>query len=219
MKGKIINLEGLDGCGKTEQCRLLRKYFADNNIPAILIKFPQYNSFYGKLISAYLRGEYGDLKSVNPYLIQNLYADDRRLCKDTLIEWLKEDVYVIIDRYVLSMAYALARMDTFEFACDFLYLEYKINEMPRPNISFYLSNSIDFIKNNLEKNRCGDERKYLNGKNDIHESDIDYQYKVHEAYLKLVSYERNFKLIDCENLDIMSVHKKILEELKNNNII
>ena len=78
MKGKLIVIEGNDGSGKTTQLNLLKEYFTSVQISYNVIDFPRYaDSFYGKMVAQFLRGDYGDLKDVNPYLISVIFALDR----------------------------------------------------------------------------------------------------------------------------------------------
>ena len=52
-KGKIIVLEGLDGCGKSTQLELLSKHMSEKG-SARLISFPNYESCTGRVVSEYV---------------------------------------------------------------------------------------------------------------------------------------------------------------------
>jgi len=40
MRGLFISLEGLDGSGKTSQCKLLKKYLDKKNVPSLIVREP-----------------------------------------------------------------------------------------------------------------------------------------------------------------------------------
>ena len=85
-------------------------------------------------------------------------------------------------------------------------------------------NTTQFTKKNLTKRRSGNDRDYLNGKEDIHEKDINFQNKVRNIYLQEVKKDLNLKIIECASKDGEMSHaeeifSKIIEVLKSNNII
>ena len=65
--------------------------------------------------------------------------------------------------------------------------------MPWPELSVPL----EFIKKNLSETRTGDDRDYLNGKEDIHEKSITLQENVYKEYLKLLDARDDFGKVDC----------------------
>src|SRR3989344_2308491 len=101
-KGKIIVIEGGDGSGKATQSKLLIEYLEKNSIPHAYLDFPNYSSFYGKLVGKFLRGEFGDLDSVSPYLASLTFALDRLSSKDTIENHLKAGKIVVMNRYATS---------------------------------------------------------------------------------------------------------------------
>lgn len=77
---------------------------------------------------------------------------------------------------------------------------------------------------NLTEQRDGEDRDYLNGKEDIHEKDIDFQNKVRNVYLREVEKDKNLKIINCANQEgemssSNEIFNKIIELLKTENII
>jgi len=202
---KFVNIEGLDGSGKSTQIKLLKNYFEENNINYKYMHFPRTDSpIYGELIAKFLRGELGKMESVDPYLIALIYAGDRNDTKSQINEWLKQDYLVLIDRYVFSnIAFQCAKLnDNKEInkLSDWIkYLEYEYFKIPKPDIEIFLDVPSEFTKLNLSKNREGIDREYLQGKQDIHEKNITFQERVREIYLNEVEKEDNFHKIECYN--------------------
>jgi len=203
MEGKIIVIEGLDGAGKSTQIELLKTKLEITGVDYRYIHFPMLNQgIYGELIAEFLRGEYGTIKDVHPKLVAVLFANDRKEHLEKINQWLSEGYYVLMDRYVNSnIAFQCAKIeDNSEkeklknWILDF---EYNHNKLPFPFLSFFLNVSLDSISRSLSIIRNGNERKYLNGKQDIHEKSLLLQKKVHEEYLKLLTEQNNFICIDC----------------------
>ena len=227
---KFIVIEGLDGSGKSTQLKMLRNYLKQNRINYEYLHFPRTDSrIYGDLVARFLRGELGDINTVNPYLIALIYAGDRNDAKEMINNWLSEDKLVIVDRYVYSnIAFQCAKLTDqnekeklSEWIND---LEYTYNKLPKPALNIFLNVPFEFTKKNLTKQREGDDRDYLNGKEDIHEKDINFQDKVRNVYLHEVKKDKNLKIINCanENGEMSEsdfVFSKILDLLKAENII
>lgn len=201
-KAKLITLESLDGGGKSTQCDLIKKYFEDHDIKYKHIHFPLYeNDEFGKIIAEYLRGEYGDIEKINPIFVANIYAMNRYTYLPTLQKDILENDAVLLDRYVFSnMAYQGAKYDIeaqSKIIIDWINeFEFGFLELPYPDLSIFFDVPIDAIKQRLDEKRVGDDRKYLKGKKDIHEKDMEFQIKVRDNYISLKMYE-NFHIIDC----------------------
>ena len=202
---RFLNIEGLDGSGKSTQIKLLSAYLEDQKINFKYLHFPRTNSpVYGELVAKFLRGELGDINTVNPYLIALIYAGDRNDAKEMINQWIREDYLVLIDRYVYSnIAFQCAKLedeDEIEKLSEWIkYLEFDYNQIPRPDTSLYLDVPFEFTKQKLNKGRKGEDRNYLQGKEDIHEKDLTFQEKVRLIYLREVEKEKNFYQINCIN--------------------
>ncbi|MFW6100216.1 MAG: dTMP kinase [Bacteroidota bacterium] len=221
----FINIEGLDASGKSTQIQLLRQYFEQHHIPYQYLHFPRTESpVFGKLIAMFLRGELGAIGSVNPYLVALIYAGDRNEAKNTIQNWLEENHLILVDRYAYSniafQGAKLANDKEIEDLSNWIkYLEYEYYQIPRPDINFFLDVPFRFTESNLKAKREGADRKYLRGKDDIHEKDLNFQKNVREIYLREISKERDFKLIDCRDvagkmLKSIDIRNKILQNLK-----
>ncbi|MCK4663899.1 MAG: dTMP kinase [Bacteroidales bacterium] len=219
-------MEGLDGSGKSTQIQLLQEYFYNKNIEYKYLHFPKTDEsgIFGELISMFLRGEFGDLNNVHPYLVSLLYAGDRENSKRIIKNWLSNNYLVLIDRYVYSnIAFQCAKLennkDKEKLKNWILNFEFNYYEIPKPSLCLFLDVPFEFTSNKLKENRVGQDREYLKGQTDIHEQNIDFQRKVKQEYLRLVEEEEKFIRIDCskENDTILSadvIFQRIINKCK-----
>lgn len=77
-QGKIIVLDGLDGCGKSTQFAALGKLLTEQGETVKPISFPMYDKPSAALVKMYLRGDFSDTPDgVNAYAASSFYAVDR----------------------------------------------------------------------------------------------------------------------------------------------
>ena len=72
---------------------------------------------------------------------------------------------------------------------------------------------MEFIKKNLSETRTGDDRDYLNGKEDIHEKSITLQENVYKEYLKLLDARGDFGKVDCFDAEGRFLPKEQIHEM------
>jgi len=214
----FIVIEGLDGSGKSTQIKLIEEYLLKKNIKSKFIHFPRTGSpVYGDLISRFLRGELGDINSVNPYLIALIYAGDRNDASIQLRQWMNEGHVVIADRYLYSnIAFQCAKLKDMNqkkrLAAWIKNLEYNDNKIPVPDLNLFLNVPFEFTKQSLENNRKGTDRAYLQGAEDIHEADLDFQKEVLEIYLWQIKENKDFVAIECSNVEGKILSPDIISE-------
>jgi dTMP kinase len=200
---KFIVIEGLDGSGKSTQLKLVEDYFKEKNIKSRFLHFPRPEApFFGELISRFLRGELGAIDKVDPYVVALLYAGDRQDAASMIRQWLREGYAVIADRYLYSnIAFQCAKLKRFEekvkLAAWIKELEYEHFDIPVPDLNLFLKVPFSFTESSLMERRTGSDRDYLNGRADIHESDLEFQNRVREIYLWQVKVNSDFQEIDC----------------------
>lgn len=222
----LVVVEGLDGAGKSSQVRLLLDHL-ERVRPGTYhyISFPRTDaSWYGVMISRFLRGEFGSVDEVDPYFVAMLFAGDRRLALREMETVLDEGKLLVADRYVFSnVAFQCAKVnpeaEQQKLRDWILHTEFVVNCLPHPDLSIYLDVPLDFVERNLARKRTGHERKYLVGGEDIHEGSLDLQRKVAAQYESLVSSNEAFAALDCADaggqpLSTIEVHKRLLHELK-----
>ena len=141
-RGKLIAIEGIDGSGKRTQVELLTLTLKARGHCVYSTAFPQYDSWFGKMVGRFLNGDLGPLESVDPHFSSLLYAGDRFEAKYKLESALDSGQIVLVDRYIASnLAHQTARVppaQRSEFLQWIEHLEYEIYGLPRENLILYL---------------------------------------------------------------------------------
>lgn len=225
-KGKLIVIEGGDASGKNTQAKLLVEYLNKHNVRTKYFDFPQYySSFHGKTVAKFLRGEFGSIDQVSPYLASLAYALDRASVKHEMESFLKDGGIIVTNRYATSnLAFQGVKFVNEKEREEYLewgyQLEYKVHKIPKEDIVLYLSVPWQIALKLAEKR--GD-RPYLKGKQDIHEVDIEQMRKVEGMYEDLTKRYKHWVKIDSATGDsidsIANIHQKILTVLKEKKII
>lgn len=225
-KGKLIVIEGADGSGKATQGNLLVSSLKEKKIPVKYIDFPRYYpSFHGKTVAKFLRGDFGSIDQVSPYLASLAYSLDRASVKDQMEDFMAKGGLIVANRYATSnFAHQAAKFKNVEEKEKFLkwvnQLEYKVHKIPKEDLVIYL-----YVpwKIGMQLTTKRTKSKYLEGKEDIHEQNIAYRQEVEKMYLSLAEKNKHWVKIDCvENNELLSIeliHKKILQVLKEKEII
>jgi thymidylate kinase len=202
---KLFVIEGVDGAGKSTQIKLLRDFFSKKGYACEYLHFPRTESpFFGELIARFLRGEFGSLNDVDPYLVAMLYAGDRKDASTMINSWLAEGKIVLLDRYTYSnIAYQCAKLknepEKDKLMRWILSLEFNHFAIPRPDLNIFLDVPFTFTEKNLSKTRTGNDRNYLNGTRDIHEESMVFQKMVRDIYLRVSRSDDRLAVIDCSN--------------------
>lgn len=203
----FIVLEGLDGAGKSTQIKQLRALLQERGIESCYVHFPRFEApVYGELIARFLRGELGSVESVDPYIVALLFAGDRADMAAQIRQWQAEGKVVIVDRYVYSnIGYQCAKIADTQGQQRLkewiLQTEYGYYNIPRPDLSIFLDVPFSFTAKSLTEQRTGDDRAYLNGQSDIHESSLDLQQQVRRVYLEAAETDDTLKVVDCSNCE------------------
>jgi len=225
---KLFVIEGVDGSGKSTQLKLLSEYIIQKGHNCEFLHFPRTDApYFGELIARFLRGEFGSLNEVDPYLVALLYAGDRKDASEKIREWLGEKKIVLLDRYTYSnIAYQCAKIDD-QAAQDklmkwILTLEFEHFAIPQPDLNLFLDVPFSFTEKKLLSARSGDDRIYLNGTRDIHEDSLNFQKKVRDMYLKVARTSDRLVVVNCRDRnglmqspeEISSLILKIISERK-----
>jgi dTMP kinase len=218
----FISIEGLDGAGKSTQIQLLRQCLQTPGRATRYIHFPRVDTgIWGDMVARFLRGDFGVIGEVNPDLVALLYAEDRRAAAPQLQQWLADGNVVIADRYVYSnIAFQCAKANNdAEYGTLrkwILTLEYTEFNLPKPDVCLFLDVPFGFTQRTLQQERTGADRAYLQGKADIHESNLDFQRRVREVYLRQTDEDTTFHVIPCtdETTGEMLTKEAVFEKIK-----
>ena len=198
-------LEGLDGAGKSTQVKKLRNYLESRLGALDYIHFPRYDApVYGDLISRFLRGNFGSNEAVHPQLVALLFAEDRHGAAPGIRQTLDNGGHVLLDRYVYSnIAYQCAKIKDeaeAEKLREWIFnTEYGDFALPVPDLNIFLDVPIGFVESKLRAQRNGQDRDYLEGGQDIHEADIEFQKRVRSIYRRQCELDPKFIRIDCSD--------------------
>lgn len=200
---KLFVVEGIDGAGKSTQIKLMKEHFTMKGFRCEYLHFPRTDEpYFGELIARFLRGEFGSLNEVNPWLVAMLYAGDRKDAAGIIENWLDQGSVVLLDRYTYSnIAYQCAKLpdprDQEKLMRWILDLEFNHFGIPRPDLNIFLDVPFSFTEKKLLSSRTGEDRSYLNGTKDIHEGSLSFQKRVREMYLRVAKADNRLSVIDC----------------------
>jgi dTMP kinase len=195
--GRLIAIEGIDGSGKRTQLDLLTAALHDADISVYSTGFPQYDSWFGKMVGQFLNGELGSLDSVDPHFSALLYAGDRFEAKNKMEAALGAGKIVLIDRYIGSnLAHQTARVTSQkrdEFSRWIRHLEYEVYDLPREDRVIYLRVPPRAAQHLVSQKS---QRTYTSAKQDLQESSLRHLQDAADMY-DLLSRESPWITIEC----------------------
>ena len=197
--GKLVVIEGLDGCGKSTQLELLPKNLAQKGVDCKSVSFPDYESDSSALIKMYLNGEFGDKPGdVNAYAASVFYAADRYASfKKNWGEYYLNGGTVISGRYTTSNAVhqcSKLPVEDWKAYLEWLYdFEYNKIGIPKPDMVLFLDMPVEVSQKLLKHRYEGDASK-----KDIHERDTEYLERCRKAAVYTAEFS-NWRMISCAN--------------------
>ena len=197
--GRFIAFEGIDGSGKRTQMDLLHNFLAagSGGHSVYSTGFPQYDSWFGKMVGQFLNGDFGLLESVDPHFTALLYAGDRFEAKPKLEAALNNGQIVLVDRYIGSnLAHQTARVPPAKQA-DFRrwieHLEYGIYGLPREDRIIYLRVPPREAQALVARKS---ERAYTSARQDIQEASLRHL-ELAAAMYDLLARESPWVTVEC----------------------
>ncbi len=105
MIGVLVNLEGIDGCGKSTQSKLLRGKLEDEGEKVIILKEPTKRPHGQKLWDML----HGKRKATNEEILELFVLDRKQHVEEMIQPALDDGTVILMDRYYYSsMAYQVA---------------------------------------------------------------------------------------------------------------
>ncbi|MBQ8688031.1 MAG: deoxynucleoside kinase [Ruminococcus sp.] len=212
--GKLIVLDGIDGCGKSTQFEIMTRKLRAMGIPMQPVSFPEYDKPSAALVKMYLGGDFSDVPGgVNAYAASSFYAVDR--IASYKLYW--EEAYqrgevILASRYTTSNAiHQMGKLPKEEWDAYLAWLEdYEYNKLglPKPDCVILLSLPLEVSQKLLMNRYDGDAEK-----KDIHESDLAYlqQCRISAAY---AAEKMGWKVVDCSDGEhirsVESIHEELL---------
>ena len=183
-RGSLIAMEGIDGSGKGTQVELLEKALAARGHSVFRIAFPQYDSWFGRMVAQFLNGEFGPLETVDPHFTAMLYAGDRFEAKPQIEAALARGFVVLADRYIYTL---LARAIVRGMEPDWIQEVYSIALVP--DAVFYIAVSPEIlIERNLRKHTVLDYWESgmdMDRSLNMYDSFIHYQKKIQKQFKQM----------------------------------
>lgn len=187
-KGRLVVIDGPDGCGKETQIQLLKTKFPD----AALFKYP---SKYFELLRNYLEMKI----ELEPKALFLLFLADIAEGQKKVRKALSERELVILDRYVFST-----------ISYEVKGISYEKGKSLVENIGYLKPYMVILLDIDAKTSQ---ERKAKQKELDRYEGDMEYLEKVRSNYLKLYEEKfltENWHMIDARK-SIGSVHDEIIK--------
>ncbi len=231
--GKFFVFEGIDGCGKSTQTKLLAEYYKQKGFEVEKIDFPQHGERSSAMVDDYLNGKYGTSEEVGPKIASVFYATDRYDASLKIKKWLDEGKIVISDRYLVSnighQGGKIKDKEEWKKYVNWLYdLEYGIFKIPKPDFTFILKTSVESsmkLSNSITDGEKQQRRiSYLGDdkKQDIHEKNNSHLENALNSYLMAAKeFPNDFEVIEClekeELLSAETINNRIIKIIEENN--
>ena len=204
-RGIFISFEGIDGCGKSTQVKLLVEYLNQSGNETTMVREPGGTKISEEIRDILLNRHLDNICDRTEALLMT--GSRSQLTNEIILPYLKKGLNVVADRYYDStLAYQGGGRE--------LDLEWliKLNHFATynldPNITFFID--IDPKEAQNRKNQEEDR---------IERAGIDLQARVRNAYIKLAQrFKERYVSIDG-NASINTIHEKIINEIKMKQLI
>ena len=214
MKGKLIIIEAGDGSGKATQTKALFEHLERDGRHVHRVEFPDYEADGSMLVRMYLRGDFGGrAEDVNAYAASTFFAADR--FASYRLKWQKYyeagDI-ILADRYTTSnmvhQAVKLSDRAERKAFLDWLWdYEFVKLGLPVPDCVVFLDMAPEAADKLIAARAAETGRA-----KDIHEKDMDYLHRCHQAYLELAA-QYGWESVKCsvqgEPRSIEAIHADV----------
>ena len=194
---KFISFEGIDGCGKSTQIKLLSEKLTEVGINNIIVREPGDTNISNKIRSILL-DKNNKISKISETML--FLSARSQLVNEKIIPFYEDGNIVLCDRYIDStIAY-----QGYGRNLDVGMLE-KLNKFATknyiPDITFILDIDCKVAYERLKSSNL--DRMELSG--------IGFLESVSHGYKKIASMNKDrCKVIDCSNKDIITIHEEII---------
>ncbi|MDP6533487.1 MAG: dTMP kinase [Candidatus Marinimicrobia bacterium] len=204
-KGSFITFEGIDGCGKSTQAKLLLEYLNSNGTNAILVREPGGTRISEEIRQVLLNTDRRELTHRTEALLMT--ASRAQLTDEIIIPNLEDGKTVIADRYIDSTVAYQGGGRGIEIAWLHELNQFATDRL-LPNITFF----VDILPEEASRRKDFESDR-------IEEGGLDLQYRVRDTYLSLAEKEPNRIIVIDGYGSEAEIHQKIIEEINRRNIV
>ena len=196
---KFITFEGIDGCGKSTQARLLLEYMNKSGVETILVREPGGTNISESIREILLHSSSGQMGDRTESLLMT--ASRAQLTQEVIIPNMEQGKFVIADRYSDStLAYqGGGRNLDIEWLIE---LNNYATFTLLPDITFFVDIRSEETLRRLDSN-----------KDRIEGEGIEFQARVRKTYHKLAERFNNRYVIMDGYGEIDDIHQKVLNEM------
>ncbi len=208
--GKLIVIDGIDGCGKATQAAHLVEALQTQGCGVETMSFPRYqDGFSGRFLDRLLHGERGDFTTVDAYVASYPYAHDRWQAAPIIRGWLAEGKTVVLDRYqsanvIHQGCKCPLDHDLVKYVEWLDELEFEVNGIPKPDLVMVLSIPA-WVSQQLMRRRnvvrtvmMSDlERVEFISRKDISEDDEEHQASAERNISRIFAIKPEWQRISC----------------------
>ena len=202
---KFITFEGIDGCGKSTQARLLLEYMNKSGVETILVREPGGTNISESIREILLHSSSGQMGDRTESLLMT--ASRAQLTQEVIIPNMEQGKFVIADRYSDStLAYqGGGRNLDIEWLIE---LNNYATFTLLPDITFFVDIRSEEALKRLDSN-----------KDRIEGEGIEFQARVRKTYHELAErFNDRYVILDGYG-EIADIHQKVLNEMIRRNFI
>lgn len=199
VSGKLIVLDGPDGCGKTTQSKLLTQWLQAEGVPARNFRDPGDTTIGERIRDILLSPEHLAMATRTEVLLY--MAARAQLWQERIAPALRENESVVLDRWVSSTCAYQGHAGGFAVS--------NVITLAKDSLARVWADLTIVLDVNLEISTSR-----MPGKRDRMEAKpAEYHQKVREGFLQLAEEHDSFLVVDASG-DIEAVHAKVVEKFK-----
>ena len=208
MRGLFITFEGIEGCGKTTQIRILDDYLKARGHTTILTREPGGTAIGEKIRQVLLNAQHKEMRPLTELL---LYAAGRcQHIHQIILPSLENGKIVLCDRY--SDATDAYQGEARGIDKKFLKTIHELaTENLKPNLTLLLDCPVE-----IGLRRTQERESEMVGQTNLDRFEKeakDFHERVRQGYLKIARAEpQRVKVVDAMS-DVQTIHEKIVEEV------